>query len=571
MMSNAALITPPRSESSRDSSPPPPISFKTSGQASAGQQQQRAVSALSQSGNGTKSSRLMQPQQQQQQHPQNQHYGNFQQQKQQQSASNSSCNNNQQQQIRGVNLQAVGFEHSASSNASAAASHASIGARFSNVASSDSHLHSLLAGRPLVSFTPGTTPPPHDSIGSQVQQQPGNSSYRNALAPRSFDDSATLTSSSARWAMYNPPTSSASASAGNGSTGVRTSQHRNTMPSMPTSPFAFDNAAFAFSNPSVSTGSVSGSGNHQSNSSATGNGNSCLDCYLVQFTSGRTDTYFIPHDSRLEIQVGDYVVVEADRGEDLGRVIMDSINVPLPRRNSTSGGLMISASSDTPSPTFDNLDDNMSSAAQSASSSASASTMPKKIYRRAQPLEIESLLGKVRDEVNAIAVGQYKVQEWKLPMVIIDAEYQWDRRKLTFFFSVTLPSYYPNQPSPRIDFRTLVRDLYQIYRTRIWMYCVDKDKNRSNRAHNREKFLKQLCADAGNSPSNASLSSTSLQHQNGRHHQQHQQVLSTNSLKAVLEDQTDEQNENWDILDRLAAGSLMDDLSYSISDLHVTR
>jgi hypothetical protein len=71
-----------------------------------------------------------------------------------------------------------------------------------------------------------------------------------------------------------------------------------------------------------------------------------------------------------------------------------------------------------------------------------------------------------------------------------------DRRKLTFFFSVTLPQYYPNQPSPRIDFRTLVRDLYQIYRTRIWMYCVDKDKNRANRAHSREKFLKQLHQDA---------------------------------------------------------------------------
>lgn len=67
---------------------------------------------------------------------------------------------------------------------------------------------------------------------------------------------------------------------------------------------------------------------------------------------------------------------------------------------------------------------------------------------------------------------------------------------MTFFFSVTLPQFYPNQPPPRIDFRTLVRDLYQIYRTRIWMYCVDKDKNRANRAHNREKFLKQLYKDA---------------------------------------------------------------------------
>lgn len=134
---------------------------------------------------------------------------------------------------------------------------------------------------------------------------------------------------------------------------------------------------------------------------------------------------------------------------------------------------------------------------------ANQTNFPKRIYRVASPLEIESLLGKVRDEVNAIAVGQYKVQEWKLPMVIIDSEYQWDRRKLTFYFSVTLPQYYPNQHAPRIDFRTLVRDLYQIYRTRIWMYCVDKDHKSvgggrvtMNRQHNREKFLKQLQKDA---------------------------------------------------------------------------
>ena len=61
-----------------------------------------------------------------------------------------------------------------------------------------------------------------------------------------------------------------------------------------------------------------------------------LTCFLVQFTSGRTDTYYIQASDahHLKVNVGDYVVVEADRGEDLGRVIMDNINVPMPRRNS---------------------------------------------------------------------------------------------------------------------------------------------------------------------------------------------------------------------------------------------
>lgn len=61
--------------------------------------------------------------------------------------------------------------------------------------------------------------------------------------------------------------------------------------------------------------------------------------------------------------------------------------------------------------------------AQSGSGNGGNNGMPKKIYRLASAVEIESLQSKIRDELNAIAVGQYKVQEWKLPMAIIDAEY----------------------------------------------------------------------------------------------------------------------------------------------------
>lgn len=81
---------------------------------------------------------------------------------------------------------------------------------------------------------------------------------------------------------------------------------------------------------------------------------SALTCFLVQFTSGRTDTFHVPQLTAQQLQmnqmykelqlqqlqlddiaIGDYIVVEADRGEDLGRVIMNNIHVPMPRRNST--------------------------------------------------------------------------------------------------------------------------------------------------------------------------------------------------------------------------------------------
>ena len=47
-------------------------------------------------------------------------------------------------------------------------------------------------------------------------------------------------------------------------------------------------------------------------------------------------------------------------------------------------------------------------------------------------------------------------------MHVIDAEYQFDRHKLTFFF----------EADRRIDFRELVRDLFSVYKTRIWLQQV---------------------------------------------------------------------------------------------------
>jgi len=56
-----------------------------------------------------------------------------------------------------------------------------------------------------------------------------------------------------------------------------------------------------------------------------------------------------------------------------------------------------------------------------------------------------------------------KVLEQMLPMSILDAEYQFDRHKLTFFF----------EADRRIDFRELVSELFSLYKTRIWMQQVD--------------------------------------------------------------------------------------------------
>jgi cell fate regulator YaaT (PSP1 superfamily) len=82
------------------------------------------------------------------------------------------------------------------------------------------------------------------------------------------------------------------------------------------------------------------------------------------------------------------------------------------------------------------------------------------------------LVTKTEDELKALQLCQTKVRAKKLPMEVIDAEYQWfvprsflfsvgvifffdsscrDRRKLTFYFVA----------EKRIDFRELVRELFR--------------------------------------------------------------------------------------------------------------
>lgn len=55
-------------------------------------------------------------------------------------------------------------------------------------------------------------------------------------------------------------------------------------------------------------------------------------------------------------------------------------------------------------------------------------------------------------------------------MSVLDAEFQFDRHKLTYFF----------EADRRIDFRELVSELFSLYKTRIWMQQVDTSTVQSN-------------------------------------------------------------------------------------------
>jgi cell fate regulator YaaT (PSP1 superfamily) len=80
-----------------------------------------------------------------------------------------------------------------------------------------------------------------------------------------------------------------------------------------------------------------------------------------------------------------------------------------------------------------------------------------KIVRQASLEEnrLGSELRKAEDDVRRKVIE--RVRAIGLPMKVSDAEWQWDRKKLTVYFTA----------EQRVDFRTLVRDLAALFRTRI--------------------------------------------------------------------------------------------------------
>lgn len=119
------------------------------------------------------------------------------------------------------------------------------------------------------------------------------------------------------------------------------------------------------------------------------------------------------------------VVVDADRGEDLGRVHATA-DLALKRARGTPHG-------------------------------PGDSPVEQKARRLATPDEVQRLNELRTDDDSVRRKAMDCVRANGLQMKLTDAEWRWDRRKLTIFFTA----------EKRVDFRNLVRELASLFRTRI--------------------------------------------------------------------------------------------------------
>lgn len=136
-----------------------------------------------------------------------------------------------------------------------------------------------------------------------------------------------------------------------------------------------------------------------------------IPLFMVEFKSGRTDFYYVS-DPMLHLRVGDLVIVEADRGKDLGKVATDILTVDQvvllqkQQNNSNCNRLVIDEEDTTKK--ISNNDSHV-----------------KRIYRQASPDEVGLLLIKEQDEQRALTVCLQKIKNRKLLMEVVDAEFQW--------------------------------------------------------------------------------------------------------------------------------------------------
>lgn len=206
--------------------------------------------------------------------------------------------------------------------------------------------------------------------------------------------------------------------------------------------------------------------------------------HIVLFKCSRADVFYIQEGTGLSVKPGDLVIVEADRGTDLGTVAKENVDWQTAKelkehyaeehykwlmmysqnnaaaKESTGAAGLLAASNGLQGSTIGGMGPPNQHHMQEQNASE---LKPKLIKRLAQNHEIQNLNEKEGNEAKAKRVCMQKVKEHGLNMEILDAEFQMDWKKLTFYYFA----------DAYINFNSLVTDLFKIYKTRIWMSAIN--------------------------------------------------------------------------------------------------
>ena len=186
----------------------------------------------------------------------------------------------------------------------------------------------------------------------------------------------------------------------------------------------------------------------------------------VRFKGNRREYFTWPSHDSSPLRLDTPVIVEVERGQDFGVVsAVGGIAEKKCERCGACGGSGLgprdSGTSEPLSPNPEPL----------KSILRSATNEDRKIATQLRSNE-EEVRRTVRD----------RVRQHNLPMKVSDAEWQWDKRKLTIYFTA----------EQRVDFRALVRDLAGLFRTRIELRQIGA-RDEAKRLDGIGRCGRQLC------------------------------------------------------------------------------
>jgi hypothetical protein len=164
--------------------------------------------------------------------------------------------------------------------------------------------------------------------------------------------------------------------------------------------------------------------------------------FVVTFKCSRADIYYLYDNTGLEIRCGDLVIVEGDRGCDLGQVTHADVSLEDARKHKAAANeehfrwlVMFSQYSLAGTSNDSGMLGSLARAngfpnamatpnVTGIGASQDQDAKPKMIKRLAQQHEIMGLRDKEGQEAKAKRLGAQKAADHKLPMEVLDAEYQ---------------------------------------------------------------------------------------------------------------------------------------------------
>jgi cell fate regulator YaaT (PSP1 superfamily) len=132
--------------------------------------------------------------------------------------------------------------------------------------------------------------------------------------------------------------------------------------------------------------------------------------------AGEAQNFSVP--ASMSLEVGDYVILEQEMGCEYGIVASETQTVPEEEIKKSA---------------------------------------PLRVIRKATAGDMHQIEKNKQKVSELMSICDKKIEEHKLPMKLVDAEYSFDRTKVMFYFTA----------DTRVDFRSLVKDLAAVFKARI--------------------------------------------------------------------------------------------------------